>query len=155
MRKPQFGSIALSVSTMYFSYFTYPPTYPVRRTSNLRSIFSTHCTPKPARSRPLANCSHTGAIALLPVSELFAWILCGCGRVGTSISAKPRDIIWVTRWAPWMVHAWEDRDDEDVVGDDGDVCAPCCTKSNVGSSMCDKCRLMCCTGCIDVHTCDN
>ena len=38
-----------------------------------------------------------------------------------------------------MVHAQEDCDDKDVVGDDGDVCVLCCTKSTLDVSMCDKC----------------
>ena len=47
-------------------------------------------------------------------------------------------------------------DDEDVVGDDGDVCALCCTKSDPEKmSMCDKCELQYCTDCIDTHTCDD
>ena len=34
----------------------------------------------------------------------------------------------------------EDNNDQDVVGDDGDVCALCCTKSDPEKmSMCDKC----------------
>ena len=41
----------------------------------------------------------------------------------------PRGIIWITRWAPWTVHAQEDCDDQDVVGDNGYVCALCCPKS--------------------------
>ena len=50
----------------------------------------------------------------------------------------------------------EDNDDDDVVGDDGDVCALCCTKSDPEKmSMCDKCELQYCTDCIDTHTCDN
>ena len=89
----------------------------------------------------------------------------------------PREI-WVM-WAPWMVHAHADSDDEDVVGDDRDLCvvccscyllhlvhlshmdkptldcALCCTKSNLGLSICDKCGLMYGMDCIDMHTCDN
>ena len=67
-------------------------------------------------------------------------------------------------YGPWEhvpTHVWtaptqEDNDDEDVVGDDGDVCALCCTKSYPGKmSMCDKCELQYCTDCIGTHTCDN
>ena len=67
-------------------------------------------------------------------------------------------------YGPWEhvpAHVWtaptqEDNDDEDVVGDDGDVCALCCTKSDPEKmSMCDKCELQYCTDCIDTHTCDN
>ena len=64
-------------------------------------------------------------------------------------------------YGPWEhvpAHVWtaptqEDNDDEDVVGDDGDVCALCCTKSNPEKmSMCDKCELQYCTDCIGTHT---
>ena len=64
-------------------------------------------------------------------------------------------------YSPWEhvpAHVWtaptqEDNDDEDVVGDDGDVCALCCTKSDPEKmSMCDKCKLQYCTDCIDTHT---
>ena len=64
-------------------------------------------------------------------------------------------------YGPWehvLAHVWtapteEDNDDEDVVGDDGDVCAVCCTKSDPEKmSMCDKCELQYCTVCIDTHT---
>ena len=56
----------------------------------------------------------------------------------------------------WTAPTQEDNDDEDVVGDDGDVCALCCTKSDPEKmSMCDKCEQQYCTGCIDTHTCDN
>ena len=42
------------------------------------------------------------------------------------------------------------------MGDDGDVFARCCTKSDPEKmSMCDKCPLQYCTDCIDTHTCDN
>ena len=66
-------------------------------------------------------------------------------------------------YGPWEhvpAHVWaaptqEDDDDEDVVGDDGDVCALCCTKSDPQKmSMCDKCQLQYHTDCIDTHTCD-
>ena len=49
-------------------------------------------------------------------------------------------------WAHVPAHVWtaptqEDKDDEDVVGDDGDVCALCCTKSDREKmSMGDKCE---------------
>ena len=47
----------------------------------------------------------------------------------------------------------EDNDGEDVVGDDGDVCALCCTKFDPERmSMCDKCEMQYCTDCIDTHT---
>ena len=62
-----------------------------------------------------------------------------------------RGIIWITRWAPWMVHAQEDCDYEDVAGDDGDVCA-LLHQVYIGLSMCDKCQLTYCTSCIDTHT---
>ena len=67
-------------------------------------------------------------------------------------------------YGPWEhapAHAWtaptqEDNDDEGVVGDDGDVYALCCTKSDPEKmSMYDKCELQYCTDCIDTHTCDN
>ena len=67
-------------------------------------------------------------------------------------------------YGPWEhvpTHVWtaptqEDNDDEDVVGDDGDVCALCCTKFDPEKmSMCDKCELQYCTDCIDTHTCDS
>ena len=67
-------------------------------------------------------------------------------------------------YGPWEhvpAHVWtaptqEDNDDDDVVGDDGDVCALCCTKSDPEKmSMCDKCELQYCTDCIDTHTRDN
>ena len=67
-------------------------------------------------------------------------------------------------YGPWEhvpAHVWtaptqEDNDDEDVVGDDGDVCALCCTKFGPEKmSMCDKCELQYCTDRIDTHTCDN
>ena len=67
-------------------------------------------------------------------------------------------------YGPWEhvpAHVWtaptqEDNDDEDVVGDDGDVCALCCTKFDPEKmSMCDKCELQYCTDCIDTHTCDS
>ena len=67
-------------------------------------------------------------------------------------------------YGPWEhvpAHVWtaptqEDKDDEDVVGDDGDVCALCCTKFDPEKmSMCDKCELQYCTDCIDTHTCDS
>ena len=42
------------------------------------------------------------------------------------------------------------------MGDDGDVCALCCTKFNPEKmSLCDKCQLQNCLDCIDIHTCDN
>ena len=53
-----------------------------------------------------------------------------------------------------MVHAQEDYDDEDAVGGERDVCALCCTKPNLGLSMCGKCQLIFCTSCIGMHTCD-
>ena len=40
----------------------------------------------------------------------------------------------------WAAHAHEDNDGEDLVGDDGDVCALCCTKSD-RNNVCDKCYL--------------
>ena len=53
-------------------------------------------------------------------------------------------------------HLEGDNDDEDIMGDNGDVCALCCTKSDPEKmSMCDKCQLQYCTDCIDTHTCDN
>ena len=61
-------------------------------------------------------------------------------------------------WEHVPAHVWtaptqEDNDDEDVLGDDGDVCALCCTKSDPQkTSMCDKCELQYCTDCIDTHT---
>ena len=67
-------------------------------------------------------------------------------------------------YGPWEhvpAHVWtaptqEDNDDEDVVGDDGDVYALCCTKFDPEKmSMCDKCELQYCTYGIDTHTCDN
>ena len=70
----------------------------------------------------------------------------------------------VPPYGPWEhipAHVWtaptqEDNDNEDVVGDEGDVCALCCTKSDPEKmSMCDKCELQYCTDCIDTHTCDN
>ena len=55
----------------------------------------------------------------------------------------------------WVAPAHEDNDDEDVVGDDGDVYALCCTKSDHEKmSMCDKCQLLYCTDCIDTYACD-
>ena len=43
-----------------------------------------------------------------------------------------------------------------TLGDDGDVCALCCTKFDPEKmSMCDKCELQYCTDCIDTHTCDS
>ena len=48
----------------------------------------------------------------------------------------------------------EDCDDEDVVGDNVDVCVLCCPRSNLGLSLCDKCQLMYGTDCIDTHTCN-
>ena len=42
------------------------------------------------------------------------------------------------------------------MGDNGDVCVLCCTKSDPEKmSMCDKCQLQCFTDCIDTHTRDN
>ena len=39
------------------------------------------------------------------------------------------------------------------MGDDGDVCAICCTKSDPEKmSMCNKCELQYCTDGIDTHT---
>ena len=67
-------------------------------------------------------------------------------------------------YGPWEhvpTHVWTAptqvaNDDEDVVGDDGGVCAFCCTKSDPEKmSMCDKCELQYCTDCSDTHTCDN
>ena len=67
-------------------------------------------------------------------------------------------------WEHVPAHVWtaptqEDNDDEDVVGDDGDVCALCCTKFDPEKmSMCDKCELQYCTDCIDtcdIDTCDS
>ena len=67
-------------------------------------------------------------------------------------------------YGPWehvLAHVWaaptqEDNDDEDVVGDNGDVCALCCTKSDPKKmSMRDKCQLQYCTDCVDTHTFDN
>ena len=56
----------------------------------------------------------------------------------------------------WTAPTQEDNDDEDVVGDDGDVCALCCTKSDREKmSMCDKCELQYWTDSIDTRTCDN
>ena len=72
--------------------------------------------------------------------------------------------VWYPPYGPWEhvpAHVWsaptqEDNDDEDIVGDDGDVCALCCTKSDPEKmSMCEKCRLQYCTDCVDTHTCDN
>ena len=41
------------------------------------------------------------------------------------------------------------------MGDDGDVWALCCAKSNLDKlSMCDKCHLKYSTDYIDMHTCD-
>ena len=66
-------------------------------------------------------------------------------------------------YGPWEhvpAHVWtaptqEDNDDEDIVGDDGDVCALCCTKFDPEKmSMYAKCELQYCTDCIDTHTCD-
>ena len=45
----------------------------------------------------------------------------------------------------WVTPAQEDKDDEDVVGDDGDVCALCCTKSDPEKmSMCGNCQVVGC-----------
>ena len=50
----------------------------------------------------------------------------------------------------------EDKDDEDVVGGNGDWCALYRTKSDPQKmSMCDKCKLQYCAECIDTHTCYN
>ena len=72
--------------------------------------------------------------------------------------------VWYPPYGPWEhvpAHEWaaptkEDIDDDDVVGDNGDVCALCCTKSDPETmSMCDKCQLQYCIDCIGTHTCDN
>ena len=53
----------------------------------------------------------------------------------------------------WAAHAEEDNDDEDVVGDNGVVCALCCIRSIAQKLfMCDKCQLIYCIDCIDTHT---
>ena len=63
---------------------------------------------------------------------------------------KPRKLAYYE--CPQEIH--KDYDDEDVVGDNGDARTLCCTKANLGLSMCDKCKWMYCTDCIDTHTCD-
>ena len=62
-------------------------------------------------------------------------------------------------WAHVLAHVWaacaqEDNDDEDVVGDDGDVCALCCIECDPQKmSMCDKCQVQCRTDCNCVMLC--
>ena len=85
-----------------------------------------------------------------PQKDGVEWWIKRCGgtrSLRTQILHSPR---------PSYAPTQEDNDDEGVVGDDGDVCALCCTKSNPEKmSMCDKCELQYCTDCIDTHTCDN
>ena len=75
-------------------------------------------------------------------------------RFGVAPRVRVRDsqsTLWCGPWEHVPAHVWtaptqEDNDDEDVVGDDGDVCALCCTKFDPEKmSMCDKCELQYCT----------
>ena len=61
----------------------------------------------------------------------------------------PRGIIWITSWAPWMVHA-QGIVMMRILWVPMEMFVLCCTMSNHGLSMCDKCELMYyCTTCID------
>ena len=53
----------------------------------------------------------------------------------------------------WTAPTQEDNDDEDVVADEGDVCALCWTKSD--PEKMSMFELQYCTDSIDTHTCDN
>ena len=56
----------------------------------------------------------------------------------------------------WIAPTQEDNDDENVVGNDGDVCVLGYTKSDSQKmSLYGKCHLQCCMECIATHTYDN